>query len=156
MAPTFASESTGTNRQLSTPHVAGAAVQRSFRGVLRQTYEVEGDAIVDALMADLDSTGLPDDEIADRVQMEKAQLSRIRHRQAHPPGKLIAWGIEQSRHRPPRVVVAVCATAEGEYRPKPPPSVEDRHAATLDVLHEMGINDVVLARVAAKLGVVKP
>lgn len=156
MASTPAPEPTGTNRQQSTPTVAGVPVQRSFRGVLRQSYEIEGESIVSALLEDLDSTGLPDDEIADRVQMEKAQLSRIRHKQAHPPGKLIAWGIEQSRHRPPRVVVAVCATADGEYRPKPPPSVEERHAATLDVLHEMGIGDVVVERVARRLGVVKP
>lgn len=156
MASTSAPEPTGTNRQQSTPTVAGLPVQRSFRGVLRQSYEIEGESIVSALLEDLDSTGLPDDEIADRVQMEKAQLSRIRHKQAHPPGKLIAWGIEQSRHRPPRVVAAVCATADGEYRPKPPPSVEERHAATLDVLHEMGIGDVVVERVARRLGVVKP
>lgn len=153
MASSFAPESTGTDSQRVTPTGAGSPTQRSFRGVLRQTYEVEGDAIVAALLADLDSTGLTDDEISDRVQMEKAQLSRIRHRQAHAPGKIIAWAIEQSRLRPPSVVAAVCATAEGEFRPRPPPSVEDRHAATLDVLHDMGIDEVVRERVAKRLGV---
>ena len=129
-------------------------MQRAFRGVLRETsYELEGEAFTDALVEDLDSTGLTDDEIAERSKVDKAQLSRIRHKQAHAPGKLIAWAIDQSRNRPPHYVAAICTTAEGEFKPRPPPSVEDRHAATLDVLHEMGIHEVVRERVARKLGV---
>lgn len=147
---------TDTDRQHPAPTVVGPPVQRSFRGVVRQPYEEEGARIVEALCGDLDSTGITDDEIAERTCVEKAQLSRIRHAQAHPPGRLIAWAIDQSRHRPPLVVAAVCAAAEGEFKAKPPPSVEERHAATLDVLHDMGIHDVVREKVARRLGVVKP
>lgn len=131
-------------------------MQRSLRGVIRDRYEEEGEQIIDALMEDLDSTGRPDEDIADRAGVERAQLARIRQHKMHPPGRLIAWAIDNSRHQPPQVVVAICAAAEGEFKPKPPPSVEDRHAATLDVLHEMGIAEVVRDRVARRLGVTKP
>ena len=156
MAPTCASTPTVSDTQRDVPHVAGAPTQRSFRGVIRESYEDEGARIVDALAADLDSTGLSDKEIEERTGVGAAQLSRIRSRQAHPPGALLAWAIENSRHRPARTLVAVCAAGEGEFNPRPPPSVEDRHAATLDVLHEMGIAEVVAAKVARRLGMVKP
>jgi transcriptional regulator with XRE-family HTH domain len=155
MASSHAPTSTVSDRQKSTT-VAESPVQRSFRGVIRESYEDEGGRILSALIADLDSTNLSDEEIEERTGVASAQLSRIRHGQAHPPAKLVAWAIEQSRNRPPAVVVAVCAVADGEFRPKPPPSVEERHAATLDVLHEMGIGEVVVERVAKRLGVVKP
>jgi hypothetical protein len=158
MASSFASRSTDSDRprSLSTGEGAPRPVQRSLRGVIGAQYEDEGDFIVDALMEDLDSTGLSDDELGERTGVEKAQLSRVRQHKAHAPGKLIAWAIDNSRHQPARVVAAVCAAAEGEFRPKPPPSVEDRHAATLDVLHDMGIVDVVREKVARRLGMVKP
>jgi transcriptional regulator with XRE-family HTH domain len=156
MGSSHTPSATGSMRQCDVPNAAGAPVQRSFRGVIRATCEGEGSRIVAGLMEDLDSTGYSDEEIAERTPVGAAQLSRIRTGQAHPPGALIAWAIEQSRHRPPHVVVAICAVAEGEFKPRPPPSVEERHAATLDVLHEMGIGEVVVERVARKLGAVKP
>jgi transcriptional regulator with XRE-family HTH domain len=156
MALNAALRPTDNESQQATSHVEGRPVQRSFRGVIRGDYEDEGAAIIAALCDDLDSTGLADDEIADRTGIDKAQLSRIRRAQAHPPGRLIAWAIDQSRHRPPRFVVATCAAAEGEFKPRPPPSVEDRHAATLDVLHDMGIDEVVASKVAQRLGVTRP
>lgn len=156
MASIPASRPIVSDRQDSLTNAAGAPVQRSFRGVIRESHEDEGLRIVAALFDDIDSTGFSDDEIEDRTGVAAAQLSRIRHGQAHAPGKLIAWAIEQSRIRPPRVVAAVCAAAEGEFRPKPPPSVEERHAAVLDVLHDMGIGEVVLGKVARKLGTVQP
>jgi transcriptional regulator with XRE-family HTH domain len=156
MASTCAATPTVSNSQRLPTNAEGPPVQRSFRGVLRDSHEEEGGRIVAALFDDVDSTGFSDDELEERTGVAAAQLSRIRHGQAHAPGKLLAWAIEQSRYRPPRVVVAICAAAEGEFRPKPPPSVEERHAATLDVLHEMGIGEVVVERVARKLGAVKP
>jgi hypothetical protein len=155
MPQTHTLSSTGSIRQRDVPNAAGAPEQRSFRGVIRATCEEEGARIVAGLMEDLDSTGFSDEEIAERTPVGAAQLSRIRTGQAHPPGALVAWGIENSRHRPPRVVVAINGCAGGEFKPKPPPSVEDRHAATLDVLHDMGIGDVVVAKVAQKLGVTR-
>ena len=156
MASTHTLSPTVSDQQRDVPTAAGTPAQRSFRGVIRESYEDEGSRIVSALAEDLESTGLSDKEIEERTGVGAAQLSRIRNGQAHPPGALLAWAIEQSRHRPAHVVVAVCAVAEGTFTPKPPPSVEERHAATLDVLHEMGIGDVVVAKVARKLGVVKP
>lgn len=156
MASTSAATPTVSDRQQSVPTAAGTPVQRSFRGVIRDSYEEEGGRIVTALAADLDSTGLSDKEIEERTGVGAAQLSRIRNGQAHPPGALLAWAIEQSRHMPARVLVAICAAGEGEFKPRPPPSVEDRYAATYEVLGEMGIDEVVLARVARKLGMVKP
>jgi hypothetical protein len=156
MTHSSTSTPTGSMRQRDVPNAAGTPEQRSFRGVIRATCEDEGSRIVAGLMEDIDSTGFSDEEIAERTPVGAAQLSRIRTRQAHPPGALIAWAIENSRHRPPHVVVAINDCAGGEFKPRPPPSVEDRHAATLDVLHEMGIGEVVVERVARKLGVVKP
>jgi hypothetical protein len=160
MPQTSVTKSTDTDRQQSVTHGEGARmnepIQRSLRGVIREQYEEEGDLIVSALFEDLDSTHIGDEGIADKTGVEKAQLSRIRQGKAHPPGRLIVWAIDNTRHQPARVVVAVCAAAEGEFKPKPPPSVEDRHAATLDVLHEMGIGEVVTAKVQRKLGMVKP
>lgn len=134
------------------PTVAETPRQRSFRGVLRDRYEEEGEALTDALMEDLDSTGLADKELEDRTGIAAAQLSRIRQHKAHAPGSLIAWCVENSRHRPARYVAAVCAAAEGEFKPKPPPSVEERHEAMLQVLHEMGIDAVVREKATALLG----
>lgn len=153
MASTFALSPTVTDRPSATSNGEGDAVQRSFRGVIRGQYEDEGDHIVDALLDDIDSTGLGDDEVGQRIDMDKAQISRIRQHKAHPPGRMFAWAIDNSRNKPPRVVVAICSAAEGEFKPKPPPSVEERHAATLDVLHEMGIGEVVRERVARRMGV---
>jgi transcriptional regulator with XRE-family HTH domain len=155
MAPTSAPTPTVSDRQKSAT-VTESPVQRSFRGVIRESYEDEGGRILAALISDLESMHLSDEEIEDRTGVASAQLSRIRHGQAHPPARLLAWAIEQSRNRPPAVVVAMCAVAEGEFKPRPPPSVEERHAATLDVLEEMGIREVVVERVAKRLGVVKP
>lgn len=156
MTQNSAAMSTVSVRQAETTTAAGPPVQRSFRGVIRETYEEQGAHLLAALFSDLESTRLSDDEIEDRTGVAAAQLSRIRHGQAHPPLKLIAWGIEQTRNRPPAFAVATCAAAEGEFKPKPPPSVEERHAATVDVLHEMGIDEVVRERVAKRLGMVKP
>lgn len=151
---THALNSTVSDSQQSVPHADEPPVQRSLRGVIRGDYADQGAHLIAALAADLDSTGFCDEELEARTGIAAAQLSRIRHGQAHPPGKLIAWAIDQSRHRPPRIVAAICAAGEGEFKPKPPPSVEERHTATLDVLHEMGIDEVVREKVARKLGVV--
>ena len=157
MHQTLTQRPTSSDRQHLTPNAEGPApVQRRLRGVIGESYEDAGDYMHAALWEDLDSTGYSDDDLADRTGVGSAQLSRIRTGQAHPPRKLIAWAIDNSRHRPSRYVVAVCTVAEGEFKPKPPPSVEERHAATLDVLHEMGIEEVVRERVAKLLGVVKP
>lgn len=156
MPSTSASASTVRDSQEALPTAAGRPQQRSFRGVIRESYEDEGARVLAALCADIDSTHLSDDEIEERTGVAAAQLSRIRHGQAHPPAKLLTWAIEQSRNRPPAVVVAMCSVAEGEFKPKPPPSVEERHAATLAVLEEMGIREVVVAKVTARLGMVKP
>lgn len=144
---------TVTNRQESSPTVVGSPIQRSFRGVIRDSYEEGGARLVAAVLSDIDSTGLTDDEVCERLSLEKAQLSRIRHGQAHLPGRLVMFAIDVSRHRPPLCVSAACAMAEGEFLPKPPPSVEERHEATVAVLHEMGIDEVVRAKVARRLGV---
>ncbi len=151
MASNAASTPTVSDGQ-HVPTVAERPAQRSFRGVLRNGYEEEGEHLTDALFEDLDSTGLSDEEIEDRTEVAAAQLSRIRQHKAHAPGKLITWAIENSRHRPAHYLVAVCASAEGTFTPRPPPSVEERHEATLQVLHDMGIGEVVAAKVAALLG----
>jgi hypothetical protein len=151
MASTLAQQPT----VLDSPHPKPAAetpVQRSFRGVLRDLHEEAGEHFTDALFEDLDSTHRSDEELGDLAGVDKAQLSRIRRHQAHPPGKLISWAIENTRIRPPAYVAAVCASADGEFMPRPPPSVEDRHEATLRVLHEMGIGEVVVSKVTALLG----
>lgn len=154
MLQTHTPSPTVTDRQGSTTHGEGVPVQRAFRGVIRAaTYEDEGAAIVAAVMEDIASTGYSDDAIEEKTGVAAAQLSRIRSGQAHVPGKLMAWAIEQSRHRPARTLVAVCAAGEGEFKAKPPPSVEERHAVTLDVLHDMGIHEVVREKVAQRLGV---
>jgi transcriptional regulator with XRE-family HTH domain len=155
IAQSSARLSTVSDRQQSVPHVEGAPTQRSFRGVLRREHEEEGDHLREALDADLDSTRLSDEEIEERTGVARAQLSRIRNGQAHAPWPLVVWAVDNSRLQPPAIVVAMCGVAEGEFRPKPPPSVEERHAATLDVLHEMGISEVVVGRVARKLGVTR-
>lgn len=148
---------TVSNRQDSTPNAAGRyPVQRRLRGVIGESYEDAAAYLHEALWEDLDSTGYSDDDLADRTEVGAAQLSRIRTRQAHAPQKLITWAVDNSRHRPPRYTIAICTISEGEFKPKPPPSVEDRHAATLDVLHEMGIEEVVREKVARILGVTKP
>jgi hypothetical protein len=154
MVPIHASTSTVSDRQELTPNAPGRAppVQRRLRGVIGESYEDAGAYIHAALWEDIDSTGFSDDDLADRTGISGAQLSRIRTRQAHAPDKLVTWAIDNSRHRPPRYVVAVCTVAEGEFKPKPPPSVEDRHAATLEVLHDMGIEEVVRERVTKMLG----
>jgi hypothetical protein len=155
MTQSSARLSTVSDRQQSVPHVEGAPTQRSFRGVLRREHEEEGDHLREALDADRDSTRLSDEEIEERTGVARAQLSRIRNGQAHAPWPLVVWAVDNSRLQPPAIVVAMCGVAEGEFRPKPPPSVEERHAATLDVLHEMGISEVVVGRVARKLGVTR-
>jgi hypothetical protein len=144
-------------RQRDVPNAVGAPVQRCFRGVIRAaTYEEDGANIVSAVMEDVDSTGYSDERIAELTSVGAAQLSRIRSGQAHVPGSLMAWAIENSRHRPARTLVAVCAAGEGEFKPKPPPSVEERHEAYLAELHDMGLDDVLREKVARRLGVVKP
>lgn len=125
--------------------------QRSLRGVIRGKYEEEGDRIIDALLADLDSTGLTDDEIAERSDIDKAQLSRIRARKAHVPGKLLSWAIDQSRHRPPRFLVACCAAGDHEPKPLPPPEPAAFLAAYQAELAEMGLEDLLRQRVARRL-----
>jgi transcriptional regulator with XRE-family HTH domain len=149
-------KSTVSNRHSSTPHAAGTPVQRSFRGVVRESYEEEGSLIVAATVEDLDSTGLTDREIEERTGVGAAQLSRIRSGQAHPPGSLTAWAIDNSRHNPPRTLVAICSVGEGTFTPKPPPNVEEWHAAYREVLSEMDILDRVQEKAARKLGMVKP
>lgn len=144
---------TVSDRHGSATNGPGSPSQRSFRGVLRREHEEEGDNLRAALEADLDSTHLSDEELEDRTGVARAQLSRIRSGQAHAPWSLVVWAVDNSRNRPPAIVSALCAVAEGEFKPKPPPSVEERHEATLDVLHEMGIDAVVRERVARRLGV---
>jgi transcriptional regulator with XRE-family HTH domain len=146
-------QSTGSDRHSFVPTNAGPPQQRSFRGVIRERHEEEGEQLTAALMKDLDSTGLSDEEIAERTPVGAAQLSRIRSGQAHAPAALIIWAIDNSRIRPPAYATAICGVAEGEFRPKPPPSVEERHAAYLAELHAMGIDAVVRDRVAKRLGV---
>ena len=156
MPSNAASSPTVSVRQGETTNAAGTPVQRTFRGVIRESYEEEGARILAALCSDLDSMHLSDEQIEERTGVAAAQLSRIRHGQAHPPARLLSWAIEQSRNRPPAVVAAMCSVADGEFKPKPPPSIEERHAATIDVLHEMGIAEVVAEKVAKRLGMVKP
>jgi transcriptional regulator with XRE-family HTH domain len=156
MPSTHARNETVSDSQPKATIAVGAMQQRSFRGVIRESYEEEGARVLAALCSDIESTGLSDDEIEERTGVAAAQLSRIRHGAAHPPAKLLTWAIEQSRIRPAAVVVAICSVADGEFRPKPPPSVEERHAATVDVLREMGIHEVVRERVSKRLGMVKP
>lgn len=143
---------TVTDRHNSVPHGEEPPVQRSFRGILRKSHEEEGDRLRRALEVDLSSTRFSDEELEERTGVARAQLSRIRSGQAHPPWPLVVWAIDNSLVKPPAVVTAICGVAEGEFKPRPPPSVEDRHQATLDVLHEMGIDGVVLERVVRKLG----
>jgi transcriptional regulator with XRE-family HTH domain len=156
MPSTSATTSTVSNRQDSLPTAAGAPSQRSFRGVIRESYEDEGARILAALCADLDSTRLSDEEIEERTGVAAAQLSRIRHGQAHPPPRLMAWAIEQSRHTPPRTLVAVCSAGEGTFQPKPPPDPAAWFEAYREVLSEMDILDRVHEKAAKRLGVVKP
>lgn len=156
MASTSASDPTVRNSQQTTTNAVGSPVQRSFRGVIRESYEDEGARIVQALVADLESTGLSDKEIEERTGVGAAQLSRIRNGQAHPPGALLAWAIEQSRHTPARTLTAVCAAGEGTFTPKPPPDPAEWLAAYREVLAEMDILDRVHAKAARKLGTVKP
>jgi hypothetical protein len=156
MTNTFASKPIDSDRHIPVRHAEGPAeppMQRSFRGVLRREHEEEGEHLRAALNADLESTHYTDEELEERVEIDRAQLSRIRTGKAHAPWKLVVWAADNSRLRPPAIVCAVCAVAEGEFKPKPPPSVEDRHAAMLDVLADMGIETVVREKVAKRLGV---
>jgi hypothetical protein len=155
MTQTLGPVSTVSDRQAATTNAAGAPVQRSMRGILRQGVEEEAEEIRLALNRDLDSTGYSDRQIEEKQGTGAAQLSRIRNGQAHAPWDLVVWTIENTRLQPPAVLVALCRAGEGEFKPKPPPSVEERHAATLDVLHEMGISEVVVSKVARKLGVTR-
>jgi transcriptional regulator with XRE-family HTH domain len=153
MPTTHTQSATVTNRRIPVTHGEGAPTQRSFRGVLRREHEEEGDNLRAALEADLASTHLSDEEIEDRTGVARAQLSRIRSGQAHAPWVLVVWAVDNSRLSPPAIVVAMCAVAEGEFKARPPPSVEERHAAYLAELHAMGIDAVVRERVAKRLGV---
>lgn len=126
-----------------------AVIQRSFRGVLRDVTEEQGDRLHAALIADIESTHLTDEEISDRTGVAKAQLSRIRHGQAHAPPVLVAWAIEHGRLF---YVRAICSAAEGEFKPKPPPGPEEKLAAYLAELEESGLDDHFRARVERRLG----
>lgn len=147
---------TVSDSQTPLTNAAGTPIQRAFRGVIRESYEEEGGRIVAAVIEDLDSTGLSDIEIQERTGVASAQLSRIRSGSAHPPGSLIAWAIEQSRHNPPRTLVAICAAGEGTFTPKPPPDPAEWYAAYREVLSEMDILDRVHEKAARRLGVVRP
>jgi transcriptional regulator with XRE-family HTH domain len=123
-------------------------VQRSFRGVLRAAAEEEGERLRTALLADLDASGLPDAEIADKVGIDRGQMSRIRQGKAHPPEALVVWAIEHGRLQ---YVRAVCAVAEGEFKPRPPPSPEERLQALEDELAAAGLAEHFRLRVARRL-----
>jgi hypothetical protein len=146
MTSTCTRNLTDSDRQQSVSNDEGARVQRSFRGVLRSKLEDEADDLRDAFNKDLASTGYTDEQVEERTPVDRAQLSRIRNGKAHPPFSLVVWVIDNSRISPPAIVRAICGVAEGEFKPRPPPSVEDRHAATMTVLREMGIADVVVEK----------
>jgi hypothetical protein len=120
----------------------------------RSALEVEAEALVDALLEDLASTGLFDNEIADRSGTERAHYARVKAKQAHPPQALVAFGVDHSRLRPPRYLVVLNAIADYEPKPRPPPDVAAVLEAYRDELSAMKLDGVLRERVERKLGVV--
>jgi len=121
---------------------------------VRTETEREGSALVDALLEDLDSSGLMDAEICERTGTDRGHLSRIRAKQAHPSGALVAFAIDHSRIRPPRYLTVACGIGDHEPKPRPPPSVGAVLEAYRDELAASGLDEHYRERVERRLGVV--
>lgn len=116
----------------------------------------EAKALIDALVEDLDSTGLFDHEIADQSGTERSHIVRVKARAAHPPQALVAFAIDHSRLRPPRYLVVLNAIGGYEPKPRPPPDVSEVFTAYRDEIRTSfpELDDVLRERVERRLGVV--
>jgi hypothetical protein len=130
--------------------------QTQLRARQRLAVEITGDELIDALLEDLASTNLLDTEICERSGTDRGHFSRVKAKQAHPSQALVAFAVDQSRHRPPRYLVAINALADYEPRPRPPPDVGAVLEAYRDELRSKfpELDDVLRGRVERRLGVV--
>lgn len=104
-----------------------------------------------ALKQDQEESGWSLDRLAEHLQRDPAQLSRIFDgKGANPPSDLIAWA---AKYGPHRRTVAVLNDLSGCTAPRPKPPALPAHwfAAYSEVLDEMGIHEVVRERARARL-----
>jgi hypothetical protein len=130
--------------------------QTQLRARQRSAIELTGDELIDALLEDLASTNLLDAEICERSGTDRGHFSRVKAKQAHPSQALVAFAIDQTRHRPPRYLVAITALADYEPKPRPPPDVGAVLEAYRDEVRSRfpELDDVLRNRVERRLGVV--
>jgi hypothetical protein len=130
--------------------------QTQIRARQRSVFEGFGVELIDALLEDLASTNLLDAEICEYSGTDRGHFSRVKAKQAHPSQALVAFAIDQSRHRPPRYLVAVTALADYEPKVRPPPDV----GAVLEAYREEvrsrfpELDEGIRNRVERRLGVV--
>jgi hypothetical protein len=130
--------------------------QSPLRVRQRSQLELEGEALIDALLEDLATTKLLDTEVCERTGTDRGHFARVRAKQAHPSQALVAFAVDHSRHRPPRYLVVLNSIADYEPKPRPPPDLAAVLDAYRDVVAGMDpdFDALVRAKVERKLGVV--
>lgn len=108
---------------------------------LRAAYEESGDRLLKSIVNALTAASKSLDDVAADIGIDPAQLSRVLHgRSANIPPRLLAYAAWHDRAH--LFVREVCALAGGEFKPKPPKSVEEKYAALRAALMERGLWDV--------------
>lgn len=121
------------------------------RNLLPEPLDDAARRIVKALRLDVDESGWSLDRLAEKLQRDPAQLSRILDgKGANPPADLLAWAAENGPHRR---TLAILSDLSGCVAPRPRPPAEVKHwyAAQCEVLDEMGIAEIVRDRARQKL-----
>jgi transcriptional regulator with XRE-family HTH domain len=121
------------------------------RNLLPESLSDAARRVVKGIRQDVEESGWSLDRLAERLQRDPAQLSRILDgKGANPPADLLAWAAENG---PNRRTLAVLSDLSGCVAPRPKPPAEVKHwfAAQCEVLDEMGIGEIVRERARLKL-----
>lgn len=130
-------------------HLSSVPEQRSFQ--MDTDIHAGSTRIVKALKQDWEESGWSLERLGDKLERDPAQLSRIFDgKGANPPPDLLAWA---AANGPNRRTLAALNDVGGCVAPRPKPPAQAKHwyAATLEVLDEMGIGEVVRERARLKL-----
>jgi transcriptional regulator with XRE-family HTH domain len=120
--------------------------QLELRNVQRSVYATAAERLANGAHESVATSRWESQEIADRLDMDPASVSRILRGKQNPTWELLAFIHLECPEK--RLLRAEAETAGYDVRPKPPPSASEELAAERMVLAEMGILDVVKQKAA--------
>lgn len=120
--------------------------QLELRNVQRSVYSTAAERLARGAHESVTGSRWESQEIADRLNMDPASVSRILRGKQNPTWELLAFIHLECPDK--NLLRAEADLADHEARPKPPPSASEELAAERMVLAEMGILEVVKQKAA--------